>query len=424
METSLKKIRKKQEAFFGKDLKLLRNAFFEPNSYKHFQKGLEIYQKLHFICLKSKLKKEVFKNFCFEIKAGLEILNLNEKEILEAKDFLEIAVLWAKLKPYRKEAKNWYREALKAEQYNLPLNSDKNQINREKEKANKKALKIKLKKEKQKLLEEQKKMDKPFEVSVKLEDGSTKKEKRVIEKLMARRKVKKEYHYEVKWKGKTMDENAWYPREMLEKRGFLKWMKALDARLSASQAMGKPLTARNVEEHLGNVGLESEHATHSRIRDLSGGQKVKVVLAACTWSCPHVIILDEPTNYLDRDSLGALKKAIDNFEGGVCLITHNKEFADATTRVTWVVANNKLDIKGDAEWEKYAAEQELIQQEQGDTMTDAMGNTVKIKKIKKVEEMSRAEIKKNKKLIKSKIKNGEDLEEHEQDWADEWNIDF
>jgi len=272
--------------------------------------------------------------------------------------------------------------------------------------------------------EEQKKMDKPFEVSVKLEDGSTKKEKRVVKKLMARRKVKKEYHYEVNWKGKTMDDNSWYPRDMLEKRGFLKWMKALDARLSASQAMGKPLTARNVEEHLGNVGLESEHATHSRIRDLSGGQKVKVVLAACTWSCPHVIILDEPTNYLDRDSLGALKKAIDNFEGGVCLITHNKEFADATTRVTWVVANNKLDIKGDAEWEKYAAEQELIQQEQGDTMTDAMGNTVKIKKIKKIEEMSRSEIKKNKKLIKGKIKNGEDLEEHEQDWADEWNIDF
>ncbi len=88
METSLKKIRKKQEAFFGKDLKLLRNAFSEPNSYKHFQKGLEIYQKLHFIYLKSKLKKEVFRSFCFEIKAGLEILNLNEKEILEAKEFL------------------------------------------------------------------------------------------------------------------------------------------------------------------------------------------------------------------------------------------------------------------------------------------------------------------------------------------------
>ena len=39
-------------------------------------------------------------------------------------------------------------------------------------------------------------------------------------------------------------------------------------------------------------------------------------------------------------------------------------------------------------------------------------------------EMSRAEVKKNKKLINSKIKNGEELEEHEMDWADEWNIKF
>ena len=122
----------------------------------------------------------------------------------------------------------------------------------------------------------------------------------------------------------------------------------------------KPLTSRNVEEHLGNVGLAAEEATHARIKDLSGGQKVKVVLAACTWCCPHLIILDEPTNYLDRDSLGALANAIKEFEGGVILITHNKEFADATTKVTWVVANNRCDIKGDPEWEKYAAEQEIV----------------------------------------------------------------
>ena len=57
---------------------------------------------------------------------------------------------------------------------------------------------------------------------------------------------------------------------------------------------------------------------------MSGGQKVKVVLAACTWCCPHLIILDEPTNYLDRDSLGALANAIKEFDGGVILITHNK----------------------------------------------------------------------------------------------------
>ncbi len=54
------------------------------------------------------------------------------------------------------------------------------------------------------------------------------------------------------------------------------------------------------------MGLEAEFATHNRIKGLSGGQKVKVVLAACMWEDPHILVLDEPTNYLDRDSLGAL----------------------------------------------------------------------------------------------------------------------
>jgi len=274
--------------------------------------------------------------------------------------------------------------------------------------------------------EEKKIMEKPFEVIWKDEEtGVSKKEKRVLEKLVARRKVKKEYHYEVKWKGKTMDFNSWYSRESLSKKGFLKLIKLLDVKLAASQNFGKPLTSRNVEEHLGNVGLESEAATHSRIKDLSGGQKVKVVLAACTWCCPHLIILDEPTNYLDRDSLGALANAIDVFEGGVVLITHNKEFADATTKVTWVVANNKCDIKGDPEWEKYAAEQEIIKIETQAEMFDAMGNKIDIKEnIKTVEEMSKQEIKKYKKQVKSKIKRNEELEEHEMDWADEWNIKY
>ena len=51
------------------------------------------------------------------------------------------------------------------------------------------------------------------------------------------------------------------------------------------------------------------------MRGLSGGQRVKVVLAACSWQRPHLIVLDEPTNYLDRDSLGALSKAIKSVRG-------------------------------------------------------------------------------------------------------------
>ena len=136
--------------------------------------------------------------------------------------------------------------------------------------------------------EERKTMEKPIEVTWKDEEtGALKKEKRVVEKLMARRKVKKDFHYEVKWKGKSMDFNSWYPREFLHKRGFIKLMKASTLRMYGSPDARETPDARNVEAHLGNVGLDAESATHSRIRDLSGGQKVKVVLGVCTWCCPH-----------------------------------------------------------------------------------------------------------------------------------------
>lgn len=270
--------------------------------------------------------------------------------------------------------------------------------------------------------EEEKRMNEPWVVNWKTSDGEQKREKRVIEKIIARRKSKKTYEYEVRWKGKSMDMNTWYGRDLLVRKGFAKMIDALDTRLAAAESMNhRPLTHKNVTAHLAAVGLEEEHANHSRIRDLSGGQKVKVVLAACTWACPHLIILDEPTNYLDRDSLGALANAITEFEGGVVLITHNKEFADLTTRETWVVANNMCDVKGDPEWEKYAAEQQALTVDEQET--DAYGNKVEKKKIvKKIKDMSRKEIKMYKKSVKGKLKRGEELETHELIWAEQWNL--
>ena len=55
-QTSLKKIRKKQEACFGKDLQVIRNSFFKPNIYKHFKTSINSYQKIVLICKSSKFK--------------------------------------------------------------------------------------------------------------------------------------------------------------------------------------------------------------------------------------------------------------------------------------------------------------------------------------------------------------------------------
>merc|ERR1712093_871298 len=86
-----------------------------------------------------------------------------------------------------------------------------------------------------------------------------------------------------------------------------------------------------------NFGLDKETASHTTIQSLSGGQKVKVVLGASMWQDPHIVVLDEPTNYLDRDGLGALTKAIEEFEGGVIIISHNKEFCGAVATEKWIM---------------------------------------------------------------------------------------
>merc|ERR1711924_166958 len=88
------------------------------------------------------------------------------------------------------------------------------------------------------------------------------------------------------------------------------------------------------------------YAEHTQMRGLSGGQKVKVVIAAAMWNNPHILVLDEPTNYLDRDSLAALAVAIHEFGGGVVVISHNCEFAENVCPEKWRVYDFKNHVEG------------------------------------------------------------------------------
>jgi elongation factor 3 len=97
---------------------------------------------------------------------------------------------------------------------------------------------------------------------------------------------------------------------------------------------------------LADVGLEAEFASHYRMSALSGGQKVKVVMAAALWNQPHILILDEPTNYLDRESLGAMAAAITDYQGGVVIISHNNEFVSTLCEEEWIMDAGHLTTKG------------------------------------------------------------------------------
>jgi elongation factor 3 len=264
--------------------------------------------------------------------------------------------------------------------------------------------------------EEIKMMEQKFEVPFKQEDGTVLKQKLVVDRFTEkRRNNKKDNTVEYEATFHSYSGNHWVERDLLCKNGFEKVLNAMDSRIAMrATQFARPLTKENVEKHLAAVGLAAEFGTHMRMKSLSGGQKVKVVLASALWPQPHILILDEPTNYLDRESLGALARAIRAFEGGVVMITHNSQFCDNLCPVVWHLQNNTLDVKGDAEWMAEAAKEKIVVKAIEDKdMVDRFGNTVELTAGKK--QLSRKEMKLKKlRRAKRKKETGEDYDSDEE----------
>ena len=237
----------------------------------------------------------------------------------------------------------------------------------------------------------------------------------VIEELKARRTGKREHEYEVVWEGDGR-EDSWHTRTEILQMGYKKLVDEKDQQIAAESMLGqRKLTTGEIQKHLDCFGLEPAFAEHTRMGALSGGQKVKVVLGAGLWNLPHIVILDEPTNFLDRDSLGALALAIKEFKGGVFMISHNAEFYEALCPEKWILESGRLTVMG-AEWmeevekarkkaEKLAAKQLNFNQEE--EQKDALGNTI-VKAPDEPKELNRADKKRLQKLRKEMMKRGED----------------
>uniref|UniRef100_A0A287CUR1 ABC transporter domain-containing protein n=1 Tax=Ictidomys tridecemlineatus TaxID=43179 RepID=A0A287CUR1_ICTTR len=100
---------------------------------------------------------------------------------------------------------------------------------------------------------------------------------------------------------------------------------------------------------LGCFGLES-HAHTIRICKLSGGQKARVVFAELACREAHVLILDEPTNKLDIESIDALGEAINEYKGAVIVVSHDARLITETNCQLWVVEEQSVSqIDGDFE---------------------------------------------------------------------------
>ncbi|KAI9715578.1 MAG: translational elongation factor EF-1 alpha [Candelaria pacifica] len=258
--------------------------------------------------------------------------------------------------------------------------------------------------------EDEKAMDKIY----KIENS----QRRVIG-IHSRRKFKNSYEYECsfvlgdnvgqkneKWTPMMTADNAWIPRtEILASHGKL--VAEVDQKEALASGQFRPLVRKEIEQHCANFGLDAELISHSRMRGLSGGQRVKVVLAACSWQRPHLIVLDEPTNYLDRDSLGALSKALKNFGGGVIIITHSAEFTQDLTEEVWAVMDGRMTPSGHNWVQGQGKGERLTEKDDEEEKFDAMGN--KIEGGKKAKKLTASELRKKKKDRMARRKRGEEV---------------
>jgi len=226
----------------------------------------------------------------------------------------------------------------------------------------------------------------------------------VPQAIFNRRQKKKEktFEYEVNWMYKPPESNVWVEKDILVKMGYIKMVQREDEKQAAMAGLQtKQLTQPGVEKHLGNFGVDPESASHTQISQLSGGMKVKVVLAASMWQNPHILILDEPTNYLDRDGLGALVLAIKDYKGGVLIISHNKEFCDGVATEKWIMNKGKLRIEGAPVEE--AADEKAKELGPKEDVYDGAGNKIDLKANAAV---SAKDAKKQIKDLEKKIKDG------------------
>ncbi len=104
-----------------------------------------------------------------------------------------------------------------------------------------------------------------------------------------------------------------------------------------------------VRSRLGSFGFSADKADRP-ITSLSGGEKARLMFALATFHAPQLLILDEPTNHLDVDSREALIHAINDYDGAVLLISHDRHLLEACVDRLWIVADGGVKpFDGDME---------------------------------------------------------------------------
>jgi elongation factor 3 len=169
-----------------------------------------------------------------------------------------------------------------------------------------------------------------------------------VGELVSRQKTGNTVSYEVAWAGlDDAKQNTIVPLSTLVAMGLSKVVIACDERIAAKAAGldQRPLTRREITRHVEAFGIDEEMCCNRQIRGFSAGQKVRLSLAAMFWTKPHLIALDEPTNYLDVETVDALAKGLLNFRGGLVMIEPKTDFVERICNEKWHLEDGSINIE-------------------------------------------------------------------------------
>jgi ATP-binding cassette subfamily F protein 3 len=95
-------------------------------------------------------------------------------------------------------------------------------------------------------------------------------------------------------------------------------------------------TQAQIRARCARIGFPGGKAD-TRVTELSGGEKARLLMGLATFGGPHLLIMDEPTNHLDIDSRAALIEAINEYEGAIILVSHDRYLLEACADRLWLV---------------------------------------------------------------------------------------
>jgi ATP-binding cassette subfamily F protein 3 len=129
-------------------------------------------------------------------------------------------------------------------------------------------------------------------------------------------------------------------------------------RLAKELGSGEPSREQDLRNYLGTFNFSGDMVKQA-VGTMSGGEKARLVLAMIVWQRPNLLLLDEPTNHLDLATREALSMALNEFEGTVMLVSHDRALLRAVCDEFWMVGRGKVEpFDGDLDdYQKYLLEE-------------------------------------------------------------------